>query len=378
MNRAIEEHQRAMGLAEQAHLARIRGDHTRAIEMSRLALASERVAASLVGEVEPTRSILYRSAASLALDCGEQREAERLIAEALAGNPPNEIADELRDLLEQVYFQRHLTLRGIQLQPGEFQLTLNGGAVGFGIAQSEEFVERVKDLENLVYRTAERKIGRPFRERGRRRDALQRDVELYISVPRAASFAVTFRLGSNMQLELSGVNFAEGIIEEVLDCFDLFDRAATDVLKQRIPDPAYYRNFFGLARKIAPDGEGIRSVGLTALHHNQERRVILTRPRRQVPSEEIIVAPTPDAIESTVVTVRGTLRFSDSRDERAGIIELIARDGRQHRIQVPPGMMRDIVRPYYEDEVVVTGRMEGNLMQLNTIDAAESEAGSPS
>jgi len=32
---------------------------------------------------EPTRSILHRSAASLALDCGLSREAERLICEAL-------------------------------------------------------------------------------------------------------------------------------------------------------------------------------------------------------------------------------------------------------------------------------------------------------
>ena len=31
-------------------------------------------------------------------------EAERLIAAALSGDPPDEIAEELRDLLEQVYF----------------------------------------------------------------------------------------------------------------------------------------------------------------------------------------------------------------------------------------------------------------------------------
>ena len=50
------------------------------------------------------RSVLHRSAASLALECGALREAERLIAAALSGDPPDEIAEELRDLLEQVYF----------------------------------------------------------------------------------------------------------------------------------------------------------------------------------------------------------------------------------------------------------------------------------
>ena len=52
---------------------------------------------------EPIRSVLYRSAASLALICEEYREAERLIATALCGDPPDEIANELRVLLQQVY-----------------------------------------------------------------------------------------------------------------------------------------------------------------------------------------------------------------------------------------------------------------------------------
>jgi hypothetical protein len=37
------------------------------------------------------------------MQCGEYREAERLIAMALSGEPPYEIADELRHLLQQVY-----------------------------------------------------------------------------------------------------------------------------------------------------------------------------------------------------------------------------------------------------------------------------------
>ena len=51
--------------------------------------------------------MLHRSAATLAVECGELRYAERLIGRALAGNPPEDIADELRDLLlEEVYSRR--------------------------------------------------------------------------------------------------------------------------------------------------------------------------------------------------------------------------------------------------------------------------------
>jgi len=50
-------------------------------------------------EIEPTRSVLFRSAACLALDFDDYREAERMIAFGLSGNPPLEILEELRELL---------------------------------------------------------------------------------------------------------------------------------------------------------------------------------------------------------------------------------------------------------------------------------------
>jgi hypothetical protein len=99
-----------MELVDQAVLARQRGDAEAMILLSRAALMKERAAADQVAnqfDLEPTRSVLHRSAAILAIECNELREAERLIARALAGNPPNDIADELRDLLlEEIYSQR--------------------------------------------------------------------------------------------------------------------------------------------------------------------------------------------------------------------------------------------------------------------------------
>ena len=45
-----------------------------------------------------------RSAAVLALEGAELREAERLIGRVLASHPSNDIADELRDLLiDEIY-----------------------------------------------------------------------------------------------------------------------------------------------------------------------------------------------------------------------------------------------------------------------------------
>ncbi|MBF2090863.1 MAG: hypothetical protein IGR80_12365 [Synechococcales cyanobacterium K44_A2020_017] len=103
-------HREAMGLVDQAVLARQRGDAKTVIVLSRAAFTKERAAADLVAnqfDLEPTRSVLHRSAAVLAIECHQLRDAERLIGRALAGNPPDEIANELRDLLlEEIYSQR--------------------------------------------------------------------------------------------------------------------------------------------------------------------------------------------------------------------------------------------------------------------------------
>jgi hypothetical protein len=103
-------HREAMEFVDQAVVARQRGDISIGLELARSAFAKERAAADLVAaqlDLEPTRSVLHRSAAVLALECSEFREAERLIGRALAGNPPFEIANELGDLLiEEVYSHR--------------------------------------------------------------------------------------------------------------------------------------------------------------------------------------------------------------------------------------------------------------------------------
>jgi hypothetical protein len=107
MNQVKKLHRAAMRLVDEADAARRNGNLQAAGERLRQAFAQERQAADLLATdatQEPTRSVLHRSAASLALECGDLREAERLIATALSGNPPDEIAEELRDLLEQVYF----------------------------------------------------------------------------------------------------------------------------------------------------------------------------------------------------------------------------------------------------------------------------------
>ena len=102
MSSLNEMHQEAMELAEQAFTARRRDDPATAHSLAYRAYLLEKQAAEL-SQTEPSRSVLHRSAATLALDCGEYREAERLVAAALAGSPPEPIANELREVLDALY-----------------------------------------------------------------------------------------------------------------------------------------------------------------------------------------------------------------------------------------------------------------------------------
>lgn len=125
MSKIQELHQQAMDLAEQADLEKLRGNTTQVKEILRRALELEAEAARMVADdlmAEPTRSVLHRSAATLAIECGELQRAERLIARALAGEPPSDIAEELKDLFMQINLRNYLDRQGVKLTEAQLQL----------------------------------------------------------------------------------------------------------------------------------------------------------------------------------------------------------------------------------------------------------------
>ncbi len=98
-------HREAMAIAHEAFTARKAGDTARYLKLSQAAFEHEKTAAWRLFQkmdAEPTRSVLFRSAAQLAFNCGKIRDAEQLIAAAIAGNPPLEILQELRRLNREI------------------------------------------------------------------------------------------------------------------------------------------------------------------------------------------------------------------------------------------------------------------------------------
>jgi hypothetical protein len=80
-----------------------------------------------------------------------------------------------------------------------------GKGIGYGMAKSELVFDRINTFEKITYRTVERKSGKAFRGSGNVSKIIKMGFQPYLSVPRAASFAFTIRLGGlSQQMKLEG------------------------------------------------------------------------------------------------------------------------------------------------------------------------------
>src|SRR5687767_4953675 len=98
-------HREAMELAREANEALKRNEADSYNVLIKKAFDKEKTAAIELTdhlEAEPTRGVLFRSAANLAISAGYWKEAKELIETGLAGKPFPEIQAELKQLLEKV------------------------------------------------------------------------------------------------------------------------------------------------------------------------------------------------------------------------------------------------------------------------------------
>jgi hypothetical protein len=370
MNEVTVLHERAMDLAGLANTSRRSGDKEAATNYFRQAMeleasSADKLLANLAAE--PSRSILYRSAASLALECLDLPRAEQLAARGLMGNPPAEIAAELRGVQDELRFQQHLAESHVSLLPDRLSLTMLGNSVGHGEVLLHSLMERLSAVGKLIGRTAERERGLPYREQGNQPSAVRRLFDVWVAAPQPACFEVSLILGR--QMSLPGFDSHEDTLRELLDCVELLNAGDGIELQRKIPNEAYYRNFVGLARSIAPDGSDVKVVTLATRLDSQPRIVVMRRSRSEI---TIPIAKSRDANHETLLVIAGQLLYANAMGQ--GIIKLKSPD-RTYSVHVPDGMMEDVVRPHFGETVTVTGHLlRRNVIRLETIDrSADSD-----
>lgn len=367
MNNTRERHKQAMEIADQAFIARREGLHEQAILLFQNAYQLEFEAAQRTTK-EPGRSILHRSAATLALHGQLLREAERVVALALAGDPPPEIANELREVFEKINFHRHLSLQGLELDPSEVQMSIVGNAIAQGMALIDDVVVRVQNLEKLIVRTAQRINKRPFA----RMPKDYKGYSLFMSPPRSGSFAVTLRVGQPQQEMFPEMDDREHIIDEVIFNLSLLNENRIDDLRNMIPEKEYFESFLGVAKSIAPDGDNVRMVGVTALRKGAEVSVglsVVGKSIKPVIEDELEGSNVEDEPREAIQII-GELLIGDAIKNR---IKIVDDSNKSHSIEVSEAIAEDVVRPYFGTRVIVDAvRIGGKRLIFRNINPSET------
>ena len=368
MSSASEYHNQAMDTAFFADRERRRGNVAQATALFEEALELELAAiAEMPRDSGMGWDVLHRSAGSLALECNRVRLAEQLASKVLAGDPNPAIAEEVRDLWEQASFRRHLEPRGIELGQDEMQLSLVGRSVAAGTTLMSDLISRMDNFQTLIYRIVQRRTQLPYS--GTIARNIRNGYRAFASVPRAGSFAMSLRLAHpSEQPSFSGMLGTGDIMMEFLDLMELANGSNMQGIEQRIPDPAYRRNFLGLARRLAPDGDRIRQVGFTLVLGEDSRSVSVTTPTSHFPPTESRNR------DSSIVEISGTLRYANASHSNRNQIKVVEYEGGPtHTINVPTGLMDDIVSPMWNTFVTARGSVSGRQRNMRLQEIWQSE-----
>ena len=362
-------HREAMEYADEAFVLQLEGNRKKYLHFTRLALEKEAAAADLMvdEDVEPTRSVLHRSAATLAWRCQEYERAKRLAYRALAGNPPSQIEWELQDLLSTVRLEE----AGIRLGKGQLQFSLQGGEVGYGKAAISELTGRMPSISSMVQISAKSVYRRLSDISGDSVDDFS-DIPIFVDGFAPGSFIVSLRLGMPNQSELPGFDRFENVLEPFLEQLNLVDRGEFYELQKEIQDPIDYVGFVKAARKLAPDGKRVNSVKFKASIHDQLRIVsfdLLQHSLADFPLPDLTAEQeTLDGhqVTDSDIQIIGVLKVADGLVKTECV--LITDENARWNIEGPEDVLDKIVRAHFKRRVAISGkRMKKKTNRVNRI-----------
>ncbi len=367
-------HRKSMEYADEAYIAQLEGDREQYLHYTRLALEKEVAAADLMvdEDIEPTRSVLHRSAATLAWRCQEYDRAKRLAYRALAGNPPSDIDWELNDLLSTVRLEE----AGIRLGKGQIQFSLQGGEVGYGKAAISELTSRMPSIRSMLQITAKSYYRRlSYVAEGIVDDFSE--IPIFVDGFAPGSFIVSLRLGIPIQSELPGFERFENIVEPFLEHLNLVDKGEFYELQKELDDPNAYLGFVKAARKLAPDGNRVDSVKFQASVHEQLKIVSFNVTQRYL-ADVPLLEPTAeqDTLSGYQVTdsdlqKEGVLKVADGLVKTECV--LVTDDNAKWDIEGPEDVLDDIVRAYFKRRVAISGKqMKKKTNRVNRIRLAST------
>lgn len=337
-------HEQAMNIAQSAMILRENEQYSAAISKYEEAFNIEKKAAFMVSkesQSEPTRSILFRSAASLAYQAELYIDASQMVGEGLSGYPPKRVFHELNLINEKIKLAIYNIENELVPKSEGFIFHLTGNAIEYGIIYYSDFLKRAEAMQKILRKTAIRLFNRPF--------STKKDILIpSFHAPTGGSFAievsVTVRKDENYDVLVT----PQKIIDEYLECFDLLEKNNLDGLAKRMMSDEHLSYFMSQSKMIAPDGDGVTSIDFIG----KRRLVSLSKTSKEIP---LYVAVLEDERENHItefMEIEGRLNFASERKGKS--LGIQDRNGTNFDISVNEGLS-EYVRDYFDRLVRVRG-----------------------
>ena len=359
-------HNKAMELCGEADRARL----TRPDEAKRLFLAAFELEkqVALGVEAQPSRSVLLKSAASIAKDAALFRDAELLIGLALSeGETPDLIRLELKEILDDLDYERHLHLDSLANDGLEVEVSLVGPKIGHGQAPSDLVTGRIEAFNFLLQRMTEFKMDVPYRTAGAAPKDVTSRSRVYLGTARAASYAFTMLVHDSQQSDMflppqiilqdifSNIQLLENFDKRELKTYftETHKHAASSAL-------AYYKSFCSLAAQLFPDGREVTAVGMGWNQGRTAQSLYLKTTNDELRGKKS--KSDPDERDEDVVI--GVLEMADRKSGKARI----SREGQEDiKLFVSEGL-DDVVRQYWGSMVKASLRIKGGDIFLDEVE----------
>jgi hypothetical protein len=310
-------------------------------------------------ENEPSRSMLFLGAASLAWHGEDFALAERLIGEGLSGYPPEDVKNDLRQLLDDVALSLAIRNSSAVLREEEAEMRLYGDGVGHGRIQSKSLISRVEAINQLISRTTQRRYNLPFESRPRKRGAYP-DYQIDIAWAEAGSFGIKLRLTQKIHEPISLLQKnPAGILKDVLDNLALLNSGDTENLKKNIHDEEYYIHFIAQAKEVFPDGNIVSRVAIIVKHNYLQLQNTRQDIRNTIMQQDISVDNKKKKDSTTIF--RGYLMVSDGIKSQFTIVQ---DDGTKPvKIKVR-NALEELAKKHFGDKVEAACEVKGKSYHL--------------
>lgn len=358
-----------MELTDQSFVARRLNQRDEYLRYTELAFEKEAAAADLLVDeldAEPTRSVLHRSAATLAWRCEKYKEARKLAYRALAGNPPAEIEVELYELLDAV----KLSVDGRKLGRCELEVRLDGGAIGHGYAAADSIAPVIPSLQKLL------KV--MFRRRNRSQATnpnsakVAPDKPIYIEF-RPGSLVISAKFGEPNELMLPGFEDFDEIINPLLQNLELLEQGQDDLLRENLSESTDFHDFVSAAKTLAPDGKSVSKVHWQASTVGELRTVKFTRLNSDLPKPEAFSNQAPNdryQVTDRDKHITGVLKVADGMVKTECV--LITDDKAKWDVEGPEDVLDEIVRAHFKRHVAISGKQMKMKNRVNRIRLASA------